>query len=555
VFSSRSWANPGFVRRSAEFRVPSKLRQRVNFWIQIFTKYGKDQIVVHHRDYPHAVFKVVDFSLEARALSAVKLERFKKSRMKVHIKEVKGALKSLSLGREPRTVLERHIAQQLSFLPGKIQKYKKILKENLVRSQTGIKEKFKLSLQRSGRYMHIIEDIFVRQFGLPVELTRLPFIESSFDYRAYSSVGAAGIWQFMPRTGRVYGMKITYSVDERRDIVKSTKGAAKYLSSSYKQLGNWPLAITSYNHGVVGVKRRIKKIGTKDIVKIIEHPTTRVLGFASNNFYPEFLAALDVYDQYHSFFPGLRIEPPRYFVSYPLPHSLAAATVAKRLGTDLSFLQEYNYALSSRVWSGRYRMPKGYVLKLPKHYSSKLAVLKKSEPVGPTASSVYGGIGYRVRRGDTLSGIARKYGTSVSTLKKLNQLASDRVYVGQMLTVRAKKGLSSTTAKASGGYPSNPNSYRVRSGDSLYKIGRKYGLAVSELMALNKLKSSKIHSGQVLKLKKTAAAATQSGKYKVRRGDSLWSISKDFGVSINALKKANRMRTSKLKAGQTIVIP
>ena len=414
----------------------------------------------------------------------------------------------------------------------------KAYQEHLVRTQTGIRDKFEAALKRSGRYMHILIQIFSKH-DLPVELTRLPFVESSFDYRAYSSAGAAGIWQFMPRTGRSFGMRVDRTIDERRDIVSATNGAAKYLKQAYKSLGTWPLALTSYNHGVAGVKRKVKKLKTNDIVKIIEHPYKRLFGFASTNFYPEFLAALEVYDNYDVYFPGLKPELPRHITGYRLPHSFSAKHVIKTLGVSEETLKEYNYAIGSRVWSGNYDIPRGYVLKLPASLKTRVSALSK-----PEKRVVVAGANYVVRKGDTLSTIARRHGINVSTLKKINHLRTDRIYVGQRLKV------STVSAKT----------YIVRRGDTLSAIAARHKMSIASLKKLNRLSGSRIYVGQKLKVSTGSSQVARSANKKkvtyhtVRRGDALWKIARKYNTSISGIKKRNNLRSDTLRIGQKLRI-
>src|SRR4029453_5019016 len=143
-----------------------------------------------------------------------------------------------------------------------------------------------------------------RDEGLPVELTRLPLIESCFDVEAYSKVGAAGIWQFMPATGRLY-MEVSNSVDERRDPIASTRAAGRYLSASYEPPGNWPPPTTCYNHGPNGMARAIGDTGSDNIVNIIRYYGGPGFGFASRNFYAEFLAPLKIEKNSKTFFGRL----------------------------------------------------------------------------------------------------------------------------------------------------------------------------------------------------------------------------------------------------------
>ena len=149
---------------------------------------------------------------------------------------------------------------------------------------------------------------------MPGELGRVPFVESSFNYDAYSSVGAAGIWQFMPwSTAKLY-MRVGSSIDERRDPIISTRAAAKYLEHAYSVLGAWSLAITSYNHGITRLSLKASKtVRTKDVAKIIKEYDGKAWGFASKNFFAEFLAALEVEKNYKRYFPNLELDRPVYF--------------------------------------------------------------------------------------------------------------------------------------------------------------------------------------------------------------------------------------------------
>ncbi|MCB0340362.1 MAG: transglycosylase SLT domain-containing protein, partial [Bdellovibrionales bacterium] len=357
-------------KRNPAFSVPSKLRGRVNFWVDIFTKHGENTVVFHHRAYPQAIFDVQDLTERVRGMGDVAREKYRTNFVKSHTKVVKQAIENLSWGRKPKNALERRIAEQMEFLGAGNSKFRKILTEDLLRTQTGIREKYIEAIKRSGRYLPIIEKIFA-EYGLPVELTRLPFIESSFDYTAYSSVGAAGIWQFMPRTAKYYKLTINSAIDERRDPIASTRAAAQYLKSSYATLGTWPLAVTSYNHGPYGVAKAIKKMGTKNIATIVEHPTVRPFGFASNNFYPEFLAALEVYRDREFLFPGIKVEPQLQFDLITMSGSMSVSTVARKLGLPVDSLKPLNYALSKRVWDERLHIPKGFTLKVPPGYGTK----------------------------------------------------------------------------------------------------------------------------------------------------------------------------------------
>ncbi len=542
--------------QSEDFSTPPELRGRVDFWIDIFTRYNTNQFLVHHKDFPQIVFGVMDLSGEVVGKSKREIEKLVKRRKEDNAKQVYSALKILARGEEPISQFELHVQEVMSYLPAGTEKYKHAIKEKMVRAQQGIKEKFENSLKRSQRYLHIIEDIFVNQHGLPIEITRLPFIESSFDYTAYSSVGAAGIWQFMPRTGRSFGLRISKYYDERRDVTLATKAAAKYLKNAYAALGSWPLAMTSYNHGVGGVRSKVKKMGTNNLATIIEHPTKRVFGFASNNFYPEFLAALEVYNDYRSYFPYLELDEPRHFETTRLSHSMSVSHIVNQLGTSKENLKDYNYALSKNVWSGRYKIPGGYNLNVPSEFSQNMASLKTAEPRGPTASSVYSAnYSHKVRKGENLNKIAKKFGMSVNELKKINGLKSSRIYVGQVLEVEEGSYVQSTP-KLSSSKKITTSIYKVRKGDTISGIATKYRISTSRLRSLNGIRGNMIRVGQKLRVTGTPTSKTskKTKTYKVRKGDSLWGISKKFGISVSNLRSKNGIHGNKLIVGQFLKV-
>ncbi len=559
-------ARPHLYMRDKAFKVPPRLAPRVGFWVKIFTQYGEHQEVIHHRAYPQIIFRVVDFSRHARLMHPVQLERFKDKEMERQVATVRAAIEHLAQGLPASNELERHVEAAMRVLGAGTGKYEGILAENMIRTQKGIRERFKEALQRSSRYMAIMEHIF-EQEKLPVELTRLPFIESSFDYKARSSVGAAGIWQFMPATARHHGLRVGKTIDERLDVLESTRAAAKYLAHAYQVLGSWPLAITSYNHGVAGVLRKVNQLGTRQIDEIVEHPTIRLLGFASNNFYPEFLAALEVYDNALAYFPELQFEKPISITEYRLPHDASAHYISQKLGVAVHELIPLNYGVQQAVWSGRARLPKGYNLKVPPASMTKLTELIRPEPVGPAASSVYGGVVYKVRKGDSLISIAKKNDITVARLKQLNHLRSDRLVIGQRLIVsepqdgreEAAAQVEEATEETSRTAPvSEATVYVVKAGDTLSRIAGNHGMSTKQLRELNGLQGDRLSIGQRLKIKKTAGsppktkAAVTDGSYTVRKGDTLSTIAKANGVTVASLKSLNGLKDNAIRVGQKL---
>ncbi len=582
AFSSEvASAAPRSFKRNPEFITPPGLRARVNFWKDVFAKYEKNQISIHHRAYPQITFEILDLRQEAAVMSEVLFEKYRSKAIDARIKQYYVALKPLAAGGAPTTELQQLIADKMPPIKGVGNVFQWTVKGEFVRSQSGIRQKWVEAIQRSGRYLPTMERIFVDQYSLPIELTRLPFVESSFNYAAYSSVGAAGIWQFMPRTGKQFRLTVNSVVDERRDPIKATDASARYLSSAYSSIRTWPLAITSYNHGVGGVLKRVREAGTTDIVRLLEHPTDRPFGFASSNFFPSFLAAVECYDERKVLFPDAVPEKSLRLTEYRLPRSMSVSHVSRQLGLSVERLKEANYALLDRVWQGRSAIPAGYVLRVPEEYGIRLASLRAPESgaasvTAPAASSVYGGLVYKVRRGDTLGAIGKRYGVSVTHLMELNNLRSSTVRVGQMLRIKEREHERSerATEPERGTSNSSPTElsdrsevlHVVRPGETLYAIGRRYGTSVEALVRTNELTEHRIQVGQKLVVdgprSASSGAPSRSSQapqsylsYKVRKGDTLGKIAQKFRISVQALRDANKVRGDIVRVGQTLRVP
>ncbi len=483
--------------RRNPFAVPPELRERVDFWTDIFARHGRYEVVMHHRHYPQAVFARLDFRREAETMSDIALERYRKETIATLTERVLGVIRSLAAGAAPADEFSKRIAAAMRKVPGSPGgKYRDILEDpKLVRTQTGIRERYGEAIVRAGRYLPNIERIFVEEYGLPVELTRLPFIESSFDYKAYSSVGAAGMWQFMRRTGKHYYLTISKSVDERRDPIRSTHAAAMYLKSAYQQLGSWPLAVTSYNHGVAGVSRKVRKFGTTDIVKLIESPGEKAFGFASGNFYPEFLSAIEVWERRAELFPDFVPEGPAKYRVETVSKSSSAARLSQVYGVNLEDLRELNYALMEPVWKGKLSVPAGFKLRVPLQSRTKPAVIEASVPDDETprpgaAAREFSVATYRVKKGDSLGKIAERYRVPLASLIEANG-GSEEIHSGQMLSIPRV----SPTPKAI-------SEYTVKSGDTLHGIAKRFGVTVGQIRETNRLASTRLQVGQRLKIGK-----------------------------------------------------
>lgn len=256
-----------------------------------------------------------------------------------------------------------------------------------VRFQLGQADRFRAGVERSGAWReHIAAVLAAAQ--LPPELIALPHVESSFDPTAYSKVGAAGMWQFMPGTARLY-MRVDGAVDERMDPFRATLAAAQLLANNFRLLGSWPLALTAYNHGAAGMRRARDAMGTDDFAVIARRYRGPAFGFASRNFYPAFLAALTIDQDPARYFPGVQRAAPLRPVEIALPTAVAAAELGRVLDLPQPVLRELNPALRPAVWSGERPVPAGYRLRLPTGSPwtpERLAAVLRVTPPAPGAA-------------------------------------------------------------------------------------------------------------------------------------------------------------------------
>jgi membrane-bound lytic murein transglycosylase D len=281
-----------------------------------------------------------------------------------------------------------------------------------VRAQRGIKERTADGLKRSGRLIAQMQQIF-REKGLPLELTYLPLVESSFNLNARSHAGAMGMWQFMPATGRRF-LRVTRHLDERRDPLESTRAAASLLDENYQTLGNWPLAVTAYNYGAGGLARAVAEIQSDNLVELIREYNHRNWGFAAKNFYAEFLAAVEIANNIDRYFPDLELHPAIKIHEVELTKNTSIITVTNSTGLTRQELFEWNPALSSRTSV----LPAGYRVKVPE--DRKMApVVEVARHQAEAQPQI---LRHRVKRGETLMHIARRYGASVEKILQANDM-------------------------------------------------------------------------------------------------------------------------------------
>lgn len=376
---------------------PSGLEEAVGFWKIVFTRHGGSELIFHDTLEPMKIYKVIEMGENHAPRRLIDEERGKIAR-------------EFGLGGD----------------------------ENRVRAQRGVKERFVSGLKMSRRYLEQMRRIFLEE-GLPPDLAYLPLVESAFDIHARSRAGALGMWQFMPSTGKKF-LRIGPAVDERKDPLESTRAAARFLKQNYEVLGNWPLAVTAYNHGREGILRAITEVGSRDLMEIIRRYQGPSFGFASKSFYAEFLAALEVAKRSEEFFPNLEYHPPFPMEEVEVKQPVSIAALLKPMDITRSVFLEWNPALNPKIRE----IPKGYRVKVPPEKLEMIlaAYQRVTGPPSAPSKSVaiaekgVSGTRHRVAPGETLSQIAKTYRISVHEIQQLNRLASAHlIAAGQQLKI------------------------------------------------------------------------------------------------------------------------
>ena len=477
------------------FPVPDSIRPAIDFWIKVYTEADTESGFLHDSRNLAVIYEKLP---RDRAL----IEQHRKGLVADLKVLASGKRKDLSEGQQRLLELWGSNTSNQGFTEA----------AQNVRWQLGQSDRYLEGLQRSGAYRPHIDQV-IRDMGLPPELAMLPHVESSFHPGAQSSVAATGMWQFMRETAQRF-MRVDAVVDDRLDPYTSTVAAMKMLKSNYDQLGTWPLALTGYNHGPNGVARAVRDAGTRDIGRIISEYKGPRFGFASRNFYPQFLAAMDVDRNAERYFgPVVKHAAPE-FQAVELKAYMDAAVVANSLGVSLDDLKRFNPALLPVVWNGNKRIPKGYQLKM----DAQLLAGNLETSINSIASIHFHpaqvpDVSYKIQSGDSLSGIAARFNTSVAELVAINQLRDRHsIRAGQTLVLPQRNGAVPTlvvnrTESAPAARPA-ADSYVVRAGDSISTIARRFGVAPATLLALNGLdQRGLIQPGQELRLKAEGSMA------------------------------------------------
>jgi len=476
------WADAAFVR-------PPSLEPDIAFWRRVFAEISSDQALLHDSRYLGVVYEVVEIPENAsptrrRRIADLSRERYRKILQKL----AKGARTGLN-GEEQRV---------LALWPGDVTDEELRQAAKRIRFQQGLSDRYLAGLKRSGAWKPYIEQQ-LKASGVPIGLAALPHVESSFNPEARSHVGAAGLWQFTRATGQRF-MEIDHVIDERRDPFRSSEAAAQLLAYNYSILKSWPLAITAYNHGVGGMRRAVKTLKTEDMGVINREYNGRTFGFASRNFYVAFLAALEVQQNAEKYFGPVEMDKPRADLVIDLPSYVPVTSLTKALGVPQETLKAYNPALLDPIWDGSKYVPRGYAVRVPQRLADNteseiLALIPQGQRFASQTPDMY----HKVRRGESLSVIAARYGTTSRELVSLNGLKSKhRIRSGQTLRLPFA-GVS---------IPENAETYTVKNGDSLSVIASRASLSETKLMELNRLTDkNRIYIGQVLYLAPVESSA------------------------------------------------
>ena len=520
-------------------------------------------MVIHDNWYLPVIYEVVDVSSPEFSSKSAGRKAVEAAKKKYHT-----ILTNLSKkwdNPDNMTDTERQIYELFQKYPDS-DRFKKKDAQNRIRVQVGQADRVREGLILAGSYFATMKQI-LSDHGLPETFVYLPIVESGFNTQAESYLGAAGMWQFMRSTGRQYHLTINASMDERRDPLLATRAAAELLGHNYKSIESWPLAITAYNHGLQGMKNAVKATGSSEIETIIENYSGSKFGFASRNFYPEFLAAIDVGLRYTEYFGELELYAPLTLTQVPLPEYVTAKTLEKYTALTAADIKRLNPALHSSVFNSGNFLPKNYAINIPHDQAAAFKTAYAAIPKKLKPSSIT--ITHRVRKGETLSTIAQKYKTSSKTLARLNNISNpSKIRIGQKLKIPRSSGVStaksssqSSSSSSSSAKTSNTKTHRVAKGHTLTAIAQRYGTTVKAIASLNNITNAgRIRPGQILKIPAASTSSSSSSQkpavHRVKKGQTLSSIAKQYNTTVRALSSLNNINNPRtIKPGQLLKIP
>ncbi len=398
------------------------------------------------------------------------------------------------ISREQAQVLEKKLKKEIKKFEYPVE-VNDLVKRYIYAYSTRYKKFMEASLTRSGKYIDFIRKV-LKEYGIPREVSYLPIIESGFRERARSWMWARGIWQFMRSTARLYGLRVDWWVDERLDPIRSTYAAAKYLRNLYDRFGDWNLALAAYNGGERRVERAIRRAGSRNFWKIKKY-----LKKQTANYVPAFIATVIIASNPADYGIVYQPLPPFRYEEVEVPSPTDLRVIARCAGITYSTLKEYNPHLLRFTTPGNISK---YTVRLPlgtkERFQREFAKLSSKERLRWTW--------YRVRRGDSLYRISRKFGVSIRSIMRANNMRSTKLRPGQRLLIPLsyaysypRRKTSSKKARKRSVRRSRSRGaiiYTVRRGDTLYSIARRYGVSVRRLKRWNRLRRNLIRPGQKL---------------------------------------------------------
>ena len=406
-------------------------------------------------------------------------------------------------------------------------------------------------LSRSTKFTPMMQKK-LRAAGLPEDLIYLSMIESGFSTSAYSSAAAAGLWQFIPTTGREMGLRVDWWIDERRDPEKSTDAAIKFMSRLYKNFDHWYLVWAGYNGGPGRVSKGIKKYGTRDFWELEGH---NAFPAETDNYVPKIIAAaiLGKYRERYGF-TNIKYQQPLEYDTVSVDGNIGIDVLAKCADLSVSKFKAYNpHLLQHALPSGS----KKHTIHVPKskEFLASLAKVPASERISYQR--------HVIKKGESLGRIAAKYGVSVQSIQTKNNIKNaNRIHVGQVLLIPSSgeaKALVSANGSTKKKKSSSKNksktrtvTHTIKKGENLNLIAKKYGVSVSDIKRWNKItNANKIYAGQKLKIYTNKATWIT---YTVKSGDNLSRIAQKYGVSVSDIKKWNNLKSTKIYVGQKLKI-
>ena len=406
-----------------EFDKPSAIAPNVAFWKKVYAEWRLDDIALTDEDNLGIIYRVFrvpkrgDKDSQGRTRQQVITAVRTEVETAMHALQQKQPKDASSLTGVERDVF---IALQVS---NRADKYTRTAK---IRGQNGLYERFVQGYANSGLYDRFIGEELARA-GLPKELIGVAFVESLFQTAAHSKVGAAGVWQFMSYTGKEY-MQLNTVVDERWDPVLATEAAAKYLKQAKKELGTWPLAITSYNYGRGGMRALARAAGTNDFNVILAASTNKRFGFAARNYYASFLAVLEILDEQAVRFAGVQKKPAWSYDVVRMPFSLFSTQVVATGLVDQATFESLNPALTDEAARGRQPLPHGMSLRLPRGQGEAIiaavnALPERDKHKAQRAAKAI----VTTTSAQRLKDIAKKHGVPLDLVAMRNGLAPDAI--------------------------------------------------------------------------------------------------------------------------------